>query len=62
MLNNYDLLEYEDTDETRDDSVIGLREDYTYGVQIAVKDETKINELKKDCKELIDITKQIIYE
>lgn len=52
------LLEYEDTKEA---SVIDLREDYTYGVQISIKDEAKINELKKTCKELIDITKQVIY-
>ena len=51
-----------DVEETKDDSIIGLREDYTYGVKILVKDETKINELKKTCKELVDLTKQIIYE
>jgi len=57
-----ELLEYEEMEDVRADSVIDLREDYTYGVQISVKDEAKINELKKVCKELIDITKQIIYE
>jgi hypothetical protein len=46
----------------KENSVIDLREDYTYGVQISVKDEAKLNDLKKICKELIDITKQIIYE
>ena len=38
-----------------------MREDYIYGVQISVKDEAKINELKKTCKELVDITKEIIF-
>ncbi len=55
-------LEYEEMDNITEHSVIELREDYTYGVQISVKDETKINDLRKICKELIDITKQIIYE
>lgn len=57
-----ELLEYEDVEDVREDSVIDLREDYTYGVQISVKDEAKLNDLKKICKELIDITKQIIYK
>lgn len=53
-----ELLEYE----VEEDSIIDLREDYTYGVQISLKDETKLNDLKKICKELIDITKQIVYQ
>ncbi len=56
-----DLLEYEDLGEIEKDSVIDMRESYTYGVQISVKDETKINNLKEACKELVDITKEIIY-
>ncbi len=56
-----ELLESEELDETKEDSVIDLREKYTYGAQISVKDETKINELKRNCKDLVDITKQIIY-
>ena len=57
-----ELLEYEDLEEAKNNSFIDLREDYTYGVQISVKDEAKINELKKACKELLDITKQIIFK
>ncbi|MBS3122111.1 hypothetical protein J4434_04465 [Candidatus Woesearchaeota archaeon] len=55
------LLEYEEIENTKENSVIDMREDYTYGVQISVKDEAKLNDLKKTCKEFIDITKQIIY-
>lgn len=55
------LLEYEESGDMHGGSIINLREDYTYGVQISVEDETKLNDLKKNCKELIDITKQIIY-
>ena len=49
-------------EEVKENSVIDLREDYTYGVQISVKDEAKINDLKKTCKELVDITKEIIFK
>ena len=56
------LLEYEEIDEIKDNSVIDMRENYTYGVQISVKDEAKLNDLKKTCKGLIDIAKQIVYE
>lgn len=57
-----ELLEYEEMEDVgEEDSVIDLREDYTYGVQISVKDESKLDELKKTCKEMVDIAKEIIY-
>ena len=57
-----EALEYEELEESKENSIIELREDYTFGVQITVKDEAKINELKKICKEIVDITKEIIYK
>mgnify|MGYP001557892926 FL=1 len=57
-----DLLKYEEMEERAENKIIGLREDYTYGIQISVEDETKLNELQKVCKELIDIAKEIIFE
>ncbi len=57
-----EALEYEEMEGKKGDSAIELREDYTYGVQITVKDEAKINQLKEICKELIDITKEIIFK
>lgn len=51
-----DLLEYEDIG-----SIIGLREDYTYGIEVSVEDDAKINNLKATCKEMIDATKDIVY-
>ena len=57
-----ELLEYEEIDSIKDNSIIDLREDYTYGVKTSVNDEEKINDLKKNCKDLVDITKQIIYK
>ncbi len=57
-----EALEYEGMEESKEHSIIELREDYTYGIQITVKDEAKINQLKEICKELIDITKEIIFQ
>lgn len=51
-----EMLEYEYMD-----SVIEMREDYTYGVQISVEDEARISKLKAVCKELVDVTKEIIF-
>jgi len=53
-----ELLESEEVGENR---VIDLREDYTYGVQISVKDEEKINDLKKTCQDMLNKTNEIIY-
>ena len=56
-----ELLEYEEKEEADDNSIIDMREDYTYGVQVSVKDESKIDDLKDTCKELVDATKEIIF-
>lgn len=56
------LLEYEELEDSKVDSVISLRENYTYGVQISVKDEARVKELKDACKEAVDITKEIIFK
>ena len=57
-----ELLEYEEMEDIKENSVIDLREDYTYGVQISVKEDAKINELRKTCKELVEVTKEIIFK
>ncbi len=56
-----ELLEYEKMEDAKEDSIIDLREDCTYGIQLSVKDEAKLDDLKKNCKELIDIAKEIVY-
>lgn len=58
-----DMLKQEDIDtEEIENNVIEMREDYTYGVMISVEDETKINDLMKNCKEIIDVTKTIVFK
>lgn len=46
----------------QESKVIEMREDYTYGIEISVEDETKIKDLIKICKEAIDSTKMIVFE
>ncbi len=50
------LLKYEDMD-----SIIEMREDYTYGVKVSIEDEKKITDMINVCKEMIDIAKNIVF-
>lgn len=43
------------------DSIIEMREDYTYGTDITA-DKSKIDFFIKECRELIDITRDLIYQ
>src|SRR3989344_4688568 len=54
MLKQEDMVEMEN-------KIIDMREDYTYGVKISIEDETKINRLVEICREMIDLTKNIIF-
>ena len=55
------MLQYVGVEEKPEDSVIEMREEYTYGTKITVTKEEKISELIEECKKLIDITKEIIH-
>ena len=52
-----EMFKYESEEET---SIIGMREDYTYGTKKDASRE-KIEELTNLCKELIEKTKNIIF-
>jgi uncharacterized protein (UPF0332 family) len=43
------------------EKAIEMREDYTYGIDISVEDESKINDLKNISKEAIDWATSLIY-
>ena len=58
--NFIDMLKHEE--ETHESRVIEMRENYTYGIKVSVEDETKINDLIKTCKEMIDVTKSIVFK
>lgn len=57
-----DMIKHADIEEMQENKVIEMREDYTYGIEISVEDETKIKDLIKICKEMIDITKRIVFK
>lgn len=57
-----DMLKQADIIEIHGSKIIEMREEYTYGTEISVEDETKIKKLKADCKEMIDLAKDIIYK
>ena len=56
-----DMFKYKESEEEKKDSIIEMREDYTYSTKRSFN-ETKINALIEMCKELIDITKEIIFK
>jgi uncharacterized protein (UPF0332 family) len=56
-----DLLKSEDSEKNQIGFAINIREEYTYGADISLKDEKKVDELIKTSKELIDKTKDIIF-
>ena len=57
-----DMIKHEDIKERQENNVIEMREDYTYGIEISIEDKTKIKDLIKNCKDMIDIAKNIIFE
>ncbi|MAF37025.1 hypothetical protein CL622_07970 [archaeon] len=56
-----DILKYHDTKNEKEDKVIELREEYTYGIETKV-DETKVKKIIDMSKRIIDATKDIVYE
>lgn len=56
-----DMFKYREDDEEKKDSIIEMREDYTYSTKRSFNEE-KINELINTCKKLIDISRKIIFE
>ncbi|MBI2451681.1 HEPN domain-containing protein [Candidatus Pacearchaeota archaeon] len=57
-----DFMKYEEEENTREDSLIELREDYTYGIDLEVKNEEQLDKIEKLCIEFIDIVKDIVYK
>ena len=53
-------FKYEEKEDT-EDSVIEMREEYTYGTKVEAE-KSKVNFLIEECKELIDSTRDIVYK
>lgn len=65
ILINPDIIEfmkYEEEENNREYSIIELREDYTYGTDLTVKNEKHLDRIEKLCIEFIDVSKDIIHE
>ena len=56
-----DMFKYKKSEEENKNSIIEMREDYTYSTKRSFN-ETKINALIEMCRELIEITKVIIFK
>jgi len=57
-----EFMKYEEEENSHENSIIELREDYTYGVDLEVKDEQHLDKIEKLCVEFIDSVKEIIFE
>ncbi len=60
--NIIDFMKYEEEENHHEHSIIELREDYTYGVDLEVKEKEQLDRIEKLCIEFIDSTKNIVYE
>ncbi len=56
-----EMLKYIEAEDEQESNVIEMREEFTYGIEIPAKDKTEIKELIEKCKELIDITSEIVH-
>lgn len=56
----FQYFKYEETDNVKE-SVIEMREDYTYGTETKV-DKSTIDLFIKECRELIDIARKVVFE
>ena len=61
FLNGIRAMKYNEEEKYPADSIIELREDYTYGVSLEVKDKEQLDKIEKLCVEFIESTKNIIY-
>jgi len=56
-----DMIKYEETEERHKSTIIEMREEYTYGIETSIEDNEEIASLIKNCQEMMDIAKQIVY-
>ena len=56
------FMKYNEEENHQEESIIELREDYTYGVELEVKDKEQPDRIEKLCVEFIDFTKNIVYD
>lgn len=59
--NVIDFMKYNEEKNGNEESLIDLREDYTYGVDLEIKDEQQLDKIEKLCVEFIEDTRDIVY-
>lgn len=57
-----DMLKYADSEDKKEESVIDMREEFTYGIKISPDNGSQIRGLVDDCQNIIEITKEIIFQ
>jgi len=57
-----DFMKYNEEEHYNEESIIELRENYTYGVDLEVEDKEQLDKIEKLCVEFLDSVKNIIYE
>lgn len=60
--NIIDFMKYNEEENYNEESIIELRENYTYGVELEVENKEQLDKIEKLCIEFIDSVKDIIYE
>ena len=56
-----EFMKYKEDESNIEESIIELRENYTYGVDLEVKDEEQLNNIEKLCVEFIGETRSVVY-
>jgi len=57
-----DFMKYNEEENYNEESIIELRENYTYGVDLEVEDKEQLDKIEKLCVKFLDSVKNIVYE
>ena len=55
-------MKYEEEENIHEESIIEAREEYSYGLDLEIKDDKYLDKIEKLCREMIDTTKGSISE
>lgn len=56
-----EFMKYEEEQINHEDSIIELREEYSYGIELEIKNQKQLDTIESLCVELIDSTQEIVY-
>jgi len=55
-------MKYEEEQNIHEESIIEAREEYSYGIDLEIKDNKYLDKIRTLCQEMIDVAKEIIYD